>query len=222
MLVHIPNVLDAATLAEIRSLALALEYGPGAATAGWHAREVKSNEQALPGAGLERVRAIVVGALQANAVVRSMALPRRVFPPLLSRSGVGQGYGTHVDDAFVGGLSGLRSDLSLTLFLSDPATYDGGELVVETITGEDAAKLAAGDAVLYPSTTLHRVAPVTHGERLVAVTWIESRVRDAGRREILFDLDRARRMLFEREGKTPAFDLVTKSYSNLLRRWAEG
>lgn len=221
MLVHIPNVLDPATLADVLSLTQALDWGPGAATAGWHAREVKNNTQALAGPVLDRLRATITAALEKNDVVRSMALPRRIFPPLVSKSGAGEGYGTHVDDAVIGGTLGLRSDLSVTVFLSDPGDYDGGELVVESLAGADAAKASAGDAVLYPSTTLHRVEPVTRGERLVAVTWIESQVRDAGRREILFDLDRARRTIFEREGKSATFDLVTKSYSNLLRRWTE-
>lgn len=221
MLVHIPNVLDAATLTDVRSLTQALEWGPGAATAGWHARAVKHNTQALSGPVLERVRATVIAALEKNPVLTSMALPKRFFPPLISKSGPGEGYGTHVDDALIGGSLAVRSDLSLTLFLSDPEAYEGGELVVETVAGEEAAKFAAGDAVLYPSTTLHRVEPVTRGERLVAVTWIESRIRDAGQREILFDMDRARRAIFEREGKSATFDLIAKSYANLLRRWAE-
>jgi PKHD-type hydroxylase len=221
MLVHIPKVLDPATLADVLTLTQELEWGPGATTAGWHAREVKNNAQALPGPVLERVRSIITTALEKNDIVRAMALPRRFFPPLISKSGLGEGYGTHVDDALIGGSLGLRSDLSVTVFLSDPDTYEGGELIVDSLSGEEAAKVSAGDAVLYPSTTLHRVEPVTRGERLVAVTWIESRVRDAGRREILFDLNRARRAIFERDGKSATFDLVTKSYSNLLRRWAE-
>lgn len=221
MLVHIPNVLKAATLADVQGLLQALEWAPGSATAGWHAREVKSNDQAVAGPVLDRIRGIITGALGKNDIVRAMALPRRVLPPLVSRSGAGQGYGTHVDDALIGAAPALRSDLSVTVFLSDPETYGGGELVVDTLSGEEEAKPKAGDAVLYPSTTLHRVQPVTHGVRLVAVTWIESLVRDSGRREILFDLDRARRALFQREGKSETFDLVTKSYSNLLRRWAE-
>lgn len=221
MLVHIPNVLDPATLADVLSLTEALDWGPGAATAGWHARDVKTNTQALAGPVLERVRTTITEALEKNDIIRSMALPRRFFPPLISRARPGEGYGTHVDDAVIGGTLGLRSDISVTVFLSDPATYDGGELIVDSLAGEEAAKARAGDAIIYPSTTLHRVEAVTRGERLVAVTWIESRVRDAGCREILFDLDRARRTIFQREGKSPTFDLVTKSYSNLLRRWAE-
>ncbi len=182
---------------------------------------MKSNSQAVASPLLDRIRTLITDALEKNDIVRAMALPRRIFPPLVSKTGPGQGYGTHVDDAIIGGGLALRSDVSVTVFLSDPGTYGGGELIIETPSGEDAAKPAAGDAILYPSTTLHRVAPVTSGERLAAVTWIESRVRDAGRREILFDLDRARRSIFERDGKSATFDLVTKSYSNLLRRWAE-
>jgi len=220
VLVHIPNVLDAAMLGSVQSLAEGLQWGRGAATAGWHARAVKDNDQALAGPVLERVQKLVVAALEANPVLQSMALPRRILPPLFSRCEAGQGYGTHVDDAIIGSV-GIRSDVSVTVFLSDPETYVGGELVVETLAGEDDAKFPAGAAVLYPSSLLHRVAPVTAGQRLVAVTWIESRVRDPGQREILFDLDRVRRAIFEKEGKSGTFDLVAKSYSNLLRSWAD-
>ena len=222
MLVHIPNVLAPATLADVRTLMEGLTFTEGSATAGWHARSVKTNRQAAPSPVLERIQEIVMTALASNDVVRAMVLPHRIVPPLVSLSGTGQGYGVHVDDAFVGGASRVRSDVSVTVFLNDPEDYDGGELVVETLGGADEAKLPAGDAVIYSSTTLHRVAPVTRGERRVAVTWIESRVRDPACRELLFDLDRARRAIFETEGKSATFDLVTKSYSNLLRRWAEG
>ena len=115
----------------------------------------------------------------------------------------------------------MRTDLSVTVFLSDPEDYDGGELVIESAAGEQDVKLAAGDAVVYPTTFLHRVAPVTKGERLAAVTWVRSLVRDAAKREMLFDLETARHALFERLGKTPELDLLAKTQSNLLRRWAE-
>lgn len=115
----------------------------------------------------------------------------------------------------------MRSDLSLTLFLSDPTTYTGGELVIETPQGEEAIKLEAGALVVYPSSTLHRVEPVTQGIRLVAVSWIQSLIRDPQEREILFDLDTARQTLFQQQGKTPEFDLISKAHANLLRKWAE-
>jgi PKHD-type hydroxylase len=127
-------------------------------------------------------------------------------------------YGTHVDDAL---MHGMRTDVSFTLFLSDPEDYDGGELIIDTAAGEDAVKLPAGSLVAYPTTQLHRVAEVSRGERWAAVGWARSFVRDAGRRELLFDLDTARRQLFARDGKSAEFDLLSKSAANLLRMWAE-
>ena len=127
-------------------------------------------------------------------------------------------YGSHVDDAL---MNGIRTDVSFTLFLSDPDSYDGGALVIESSGGEDDIKLPAGSLVAYPSTTLHRVQPVTKGARLAAVGWARSFIRDPARRELLFDLDTARQSLFAREGKTAEFDLLSKSTANLLRMWAE-
>ncbi len=221
MIVHIPNLLKGEALAATVELVRQLVYEPGSRTAGWHAREVKSNRQAVASPALSELQSTLVKALETNAVFASMVLPRRILRPLISRSGPGEGYGVHVDDAIMGREAPLRTDVSITVFLSDPESYDGGELVVETVAGEETAKLAAGDAALYPSTTLHRVTEVTRGERLVAATWAQSRVRDAGCREVLFDLDRARRQVFEQHGKTEAFDLVAKAYANLLRRWAD-
>jgi PKHD-type hydroxylase len=149
------------------------------------------------------------------------AMPARIAPPLLSATGPGEGYGAHVDDPVMGGDKPLRTDLSLTLFLSPPDAYEGGDLVLESAAGVERVKLPAGDAFLYPSTVLHRVEPVQSGERLVAVTWVQSRVRDPGAREILFDLDRARRAVFAAEGKSETFDLVAGCHANLLRRWVE-
>ncbi|MDF3073721.1 MAG: PKHD-type hydroxylase, partial [Alphaproteobacteria bacterium] len=127
-------------------------------------------------------------------------------------------YGNHVDEAI---MNGMRMDLAFTLFLSDPESYDGGELVIDNPTGDQEIKLPAGSAVLYPATSLHRVAPVTRGQRLAAVTWIRSMLRDAGQREIMFDLDRVHEILFKRDGKSLEADLLAKTQSNLLRMWAE-
>jgi PKHD-type hydroxylase len=221
MLVHIANVLDAATLEEVTAAIRTLEFEDGAATAGWHARVVKNNRQAKPSRELARVQQVLVEALLAHSVFRSLTLPDRISPPLISRTGVGQGYGTHVDDALMGRDGArIRTDISVTIFLNNSKEYDGGELVAESIAGEDAAKFEAGDAVVYPSTTLHRVESVTRGERIVAAAWVQSLVRDLEVREVLFDLDRARRMIFDRDGKSEAFDLISKSYSNVLRRFA--
>lgn len=222
MLFHIAKVLDTATLESVRTAVAKLAFQDGRATAGWHAREVKRNRQAVPSQDLAKVQGLIIGALNAHLVFAALARPRLILAPLISRSGPGEGYGTHVDDALIGGEgTRIRSDLSVTVFLGEPESYAGGELAVETPSGEETAKLAAGDAVVYPSTTLHRVMPVTAGERLVAVTWVQSLVRDAEIREMLFDLDRARRAMFEKDGKTAAFDLVSKSYANLLRRYVE-
>jgi PKHD-type hydroxylase len=130
-------------------------------------------------------------------------------------------YGSHVDNAFMGTDPKIRSDLSLTVFLRSPATYEGGELVIETTQGEEAFKLEAGAMVLYPSSTLHRVEPVTQGVRLVAVAWVQSLVKDPAERELLFDLDTARQAIFAKDGKTAEFDLISKSHANLLRKWGE-
>jgi PKHD-type hydroxylase len=189
----------------------------GASTAGWHARDLKRNHQ-LDGASPlhQQLSARLEEVLTAQPLVQAAAFPRRIHGLLFSRSGAGEGYGRHVDNAW---MRGGRSDLSFSLFLSEPETYAGGALVLETPAGEESFRLPAGHALVYPSTLLHRVEPVTAGERLVAVGWIESRIRHADQRELLFELDTARRTLFARHGKDEIFDLVSRSYSNLLRRW---
>jgi PKHD-type hydroxylase len=189
----------------------------GASTAGWHARGLKRNHQLDGASALHRQLAgQLEGALTAQPLLQAAAFPRRIHSVLFSRSGVGEGYGRHVDNAW---MAAGRSDLSFSVFLSEPDAYAGGALVLETASGEEALRLPAGHAVVYPSTQLHRVEPVTAGERLVAVGWIESRIRHADQRELLFELDTARRALFERHGKDVIFDLISRSYSNLLRRW---
>jgi PKHD-type hydroxylase len=189
----------------------------GASTAGWHARDLKRNHQ-LDGASPlhQQLSARLKAVLTAQPLLQAAAFPRRIHGLLFSRSGTGEGYGRHVDNAWMGG---GRSDLSFSLFLSEPETYAGGALVLEAPGGEESFRLPAGHALVYPSTLLHRVEPVTAGERLVAVGWIESRIRHADQRELLFELDTARRTLFARHGKDEIFDLISRSYSNLLRCW---
>ena len=186
-------------------------------TAGWHARGLKRNHQ-LDGASLlhRQLAARLEATLAAHPLLQAAAFPRRIHSLLFSRSGVGEGYGRHVDNAW---MAGGRSDLSWTLWLSEPDDYAGGALVLETPAGEESFRLPAGHALLYPSTLLHRVEPVEAGERLVAVGWIQSRIRHGEQRELLFELDTARRALFERSGHDEIFDLISRSYSNLLRRW---
>jgi len=215
------GVLDPARLAAVREHLAAARFADGAATAGWHARGVKLNEQAVGADPATRAaRSLVAEALRGHPVFAAGLLPLRVLPALFSRYGIGQGYGAHVDDALMGDDPPLRTDLAVTVFLSAPDDYAGGELVLDSTAGEQSFKLAAGDAVAYPATSLHRVAPVTAGVRLAAVTWAQSLVRDAAQRELLFDLDTARREVLAREGKSATFDRLARSYANLLRMWA--
>lgn len=220
MIVCIDRVIDAEGLAALRRAMASGTFADGQATAGWSARRVKRNEQLAAGPAASQAQRIVLDALAANPVFAAAAMPRRFAPPLLARYGVGQAFGTHVDNAVMGP-EHLRTDVSVTLFLSPPEDYDGGELVIEAPGGEAAYKLAAGAAIAYPATSLHRVEAVTRGTREVAVTWVQSLVRSAEKREMLFDLERARRALFDREGKTAEFDLLHKTAANLRRMWVE-
>jgi len=222
MIVPIAGVLSPARLEEIRDWLDQGRFVDGKQTAGWHARLVKDNEPAARGEGAQRAGEIVLAALEASEVFKAAVRPRRLRAPLFSRYSDGQSYGAHVDDALMrDGAETIRTDVSVTVFLNDPDSYDGGELVIEGTGGEQTFKLEAGAVLAYPSNTLHYVAPVTKGRREVAVTWAQSQVRAAEQREILFDLDTARRGLFQREGKSREFDLLSKSHANLLRLWAE-
>jgi PKHD-type hydroxylase len=218
MILAIADILSAADIAEVRAGLASATFLDGKASAGWSARLVKSNLQADAGPDLSRVRELVESRLMAHPVFALATRPRSIIGPLFSRYQPGHAYGTHVDDALLGG---VRSDVSFTLFLSEPESYEGGELVIDTPAGEEAFKLAPGSLVTYPATCLHRVLPVTVGERLAAAGWVRSYVRDAAKRELLFDLDTARRRLFEREGKTAEADLLAKCAANLLRLWCE-
>ncbi|TAE49961.1 MAG: Fe2+-dependent dioxygenase [Oscillatoriales cyanobacterium] len=198
------------------------EFVDGKLTAGWYAQQVKNNAQLKNDAApTQELINLVNQALKRNSLFQIAARPKAIRPIMFSRYQGGMYYGTHIDNAIMGDEELMRSDLSLTLFLSDPATYTGGELVIESTQGEQAFKLDAGSMVVYPTTTLHRVEPVTEGERLAAVTWVQSLVRDAHNREILFDLDTVRDTLFQKSGKTAEFDLLSKSIANLLRKWAD-
>lgn len=223
MILCIGNVLNEGQLQALRQVLGQASFRNGKDTAGWHARLVKNNEQAdSRDKQVTALRQTVGNALENNPVFQMSARPLRSTPVMFSRYRIGMTYGNHVDDPVMGsGPDKLRTDLSFTLFLSDPDSYEGGELVTDTSAGESSYKLPAGALVLYPSSTLHRVEPVSSGERLVAVGWIQSTIRDPGHREILFDIDTARRQLFDRDGKSREFDLLSKSLSNLQRMWAE-
>lgn len=219
MIVCIQGVLSPADLAEARQYLEQAPFQDGRVTAGWHARLAKDNEQADPAAeSVQQASELVAKRLVEHEIFALAVRPKQLAPLLISRYATGRSYGTHVDDAL---MAGLRSDVAFTVFLNDPREYAGGELVLERPEGEQSFKLEAGDAVVYPSTTLHRVNRVESGMRLVAVGWAQSLVRQAERRELLFDLDSARRALFAKHGKSAEFDLLSKSLSNLLREWAE-
>jgi PKHD-type hydroxylase len=223
MIVPIANVLSAEQLQQVRGLLAQGNYVDGKQTAGWHAKLVKHNQQLAGGDVAAQADQIIREALLKHPVFDAAVRPQRLRGMLFSRYQGGNAYGAHVDDALMGAGQGarMRSDVSMTVFLCDPQDYDGGELVIEGTGGEQSFKLEAGCVITYPSNTLHYVAEVTRGTREVAVSWAQSLVRSPEQREILFDLDTARRTLFQREGKSREFDLMSKSQANLLRMWAE-
>ncbi|MBW4490535.1 MAG: Fe2+-dependent dioxygenase [Trichocoleus desertorum ATA4-8-CV12] len=222
MMLTIPDVLTSEELNSVVSILDTADFVDGKTTAGWHAKLVKQNTQLKSEASYgQDLKETIQNALKGNTLFQIAVQPKRVHSLLFSRYELGMSYGSHIDNALMGGQEFLRSDVSLTLFLNPPSSYGGGELVIENVEGETMFKLEAGSAIIYPSSTLHRVNPVTEGVRLVAVAWVQSLVRDPHEREILFDLDVARRALFDRQGKTTEFDLISKSHANLLRKWAD-
>ncbi len=221
MLIEIPGILSWADVQEIRRALGDAAFVDGAETAGFRAVKVKQNEQAASGEGKERAQKKIVAALRDNGAFQRAAFPRTIRTPLISRYRAGMAYGRHVDDALMGAGPMVRSDLSVTVFLSDPGSYEGGELVIDSGYGTIATKLPMGAAVLYPSDMLHEVSPVTSGERLAAVTWVQSHVRDAAARTVLHDLDRIRRLLAASQPDAAETDLAFKTYANLLRRWCD-
>lgn len=226
MLIAIPEVLDAAAVARVRTLIDAAEWVDGNVTSGAQSALAKRNEQ-LPEDSVAAREAgnMVLDALGRSPLFVAAALPLKVFPPLFNRYSGGQDFGLHVDNAIRirrGTDFRIRSDLSATLFLEDPASYDGGELVVEHAFGAESVKLPAGHMVLYPASSLHRVTPVTRGTRIASFFWLQSMVRDDGARRILFDLDRnVQAVAADRGQGDEAVVGLTGIYHNLLRRWAD-
>ncbi|MBO9710374.1 MAG: Fe2+-dependent dioxygenase [Caulobacter sp.] len=226
MMIQIPDVLTAEQLAHCRAVLDAAEWIDGNATSGHQAALAKNNLQ-LPqdGSAAREAGAIILAALQADPLFVSAALPKVILTPLFNRYGVGMGFGDHVDNSIrrdpVTGAT-LRTDLSITVFLSDPDDYDGGELVVEDAYGSHMVKLAAGSAILYPASSLHHVTEVTRGARTASFFWIQSLVRDDARRGLLLDLDVSIQRLSSALGPTdPSVLSLTGTYHNLLRMWAE-
>lgn len=225
MLIQIPGVLAADQVAEFRHALDSADWVDGRVTAGFQSARAKANAQVPEGHPVaRRLGDRIVGVLERQPVFLSAALPLKVFPPLFNRYGVGQSFGTHVDNAIrqvPGTPHRVRTDLSATLFLSAPDEYDGGELMVDDTYGTHKVKLPAGDMVLYPGTSLHHVRPVTRGARVCAFFWIQSMIRDDGQRTLLFDLDTALQDLGRDGPDRPALVQLTGVYHNLLRRWAD-
>lgn len=223
MLLTIPELLNPAQLAKIHETLVDAPFVDGKLTAGFAAGRVKHNEEMRPEPErMQRLIRILMASLGHHETFRFGALPHRVADPIFARYTPGMSYGEHVDDPIMG-TSGprFRSDVSMTIFLNDPASYDGGELEIRTPFGEKRVKLAAGDAVVYPSSSLHRVVEVTRGERLVALTWIQSYVRDPARRELLYELNLARERLLKTAPEEEATAYVDRSYANLVRMWSD-
>jgi len=227
MLLQIPQVLSPDQVAHCRDRLASAAWADGRITAGHQSAQAKDNAQLPENDPVAReLGALVLEALARNTTFFSAALPRRVSPPLFNRYAGGQSFGFHVDNAVRydrsrGGADAVRTDVSATLFLSSPEDYDGGELVIEDTYGEQRVKLQAGDIVLYPGTSLHRVTPVTRGERIASFFWIQSMVREDAQRRLMFDLDVSIRRLTQDVPDHPALVQLTGVYHNLLRRWTD-
>lgn len=222
MFLPIPKVLKETEVRAMRERLATAAFADGAETAGKQARRVKQNEQLPRGSALAKeLGSTLLEALRRNGAFVSATLPCRITEPMFNRYAAGMRYGSHVDNAVMYQPQLLRSDISVTLFLSAPDEYDGGELLIDDLAVRQKVKLAAGSAIVYPSTSLHRVEPVTRGERLAAVLWIQSLVRDPAQRRILFDIDRVTQTLTKRSPDAAEAALLSASYHNLLRMWAE-
>jgi PKHD-type hydroxylase len=223
MLLQIPNILSAAQVRDARAVLDAAEWVDGRVTAGHQSARAKHNEQIPEDHPVaRRIGTTIVEALSRNPLFRSAALPLHVFPPLFNRYSGGQAFGSHVDNAVrqvAGTGHQLRTDLSATLFLSEPDEYDGGELTIEDTFGVQSVKLAAGNLILYPASSLHHVRPVTRGARVSSFFWIQSMVADDGKRTLLFDLDLSIQRLGADHPEHASLLQLTGVYHNLLRRW---
>ena len=222
MLIRLKNVLGEKELASIRQLLARANFVDGKLSAGASAAQVKNNQEvANTDPTLEQLNQMVMGNLVRHKTYQRAVLPIRIASPFYARYQSGMSYGEHIDDPVMGLERRYRSDVAITVFLSEPQDYQGGELFIQTELGEQKVKYAAGDAVLYPATTRHRVAEVTQGERVVAVTWAQSMVKDMEQRSLLYELGCAREKLLHKqpyEEHTRQVDLV---YVNLVRKWSD-
>jgi len=224
MLLHIADVLDAEQVAQMRAALNAAEWTDGRETVGAQGAQVKRNQQLPDHSPLRhQLGQIVLTALAKHPVYHAATLPQRTLPPRFNRYEGGGQYGFHVDGAVMALADGeqLRSDISCTLFINEPDDYDGGELIISDTYGEHAVKLPAGDLIIYPSSSLHRVEPVTRGSRLAAFFWVQSLIRNDAHRRLLFELDASIQRLTQSGADADAVLQLTGVYHNLLREWAE-
>lgn len=222
MIYCLPGVLTRDELQSVRQVVASAAFVDGKSTTGSRARRVKNNRQVPRDApGANAIAELMERSLRRHRLFNWAVWPKRFGGILISRYDPGMEYGNHVDNAIFGTTDPMRTDVSFTVFLSDPLEYDGGELTIESALGSQEIKLAAGEAVVYPSSTLHRVAQVTRGCRFVAVGWVECLVRDPARREILYDLERIKRLMADKLPDASETDWAYKTQANLLRMWAE-
>lgn len=225
MLLQIPDVLSPELIVQCRAALEAADWVDGKVTAGYASARTKHNRQLPEDHPLaQHIGELILKALSQNALFMAAALPLKVFPPLFNAYSGGERFGAHIDNAIRDHRASgqrIRTDLSCTLFFSEPDSYQGGELVIEDTYGSHAVKLPAGDLVLYPATSLHHVRPVTHGTRLCSFFWLQSLVRDDGQRHLLLDLDSSIQALHRDHPEHPAHSQLLGVYHNLLRRWAD-
>ncbi len=225
MLLHIPDILTKAQVEDMRGALLSADWADGSITAGYQSTKAKHNLQLPENSPVARqLGDSILAALSRSSQFMSAALPLKIFPPLFNCYQGGQSFGVHVDNAIrqvPGTPVKVRTDISMTLFLSEPEEYDGGELIIEDTYGSQKAKLAAGDMVLYPATSLHRVTPVTRGRRLASFFWLQSMISSDERRALLFDMDMAIQSLRKTQDDSPEIVQLTGVYHNLIRQWAQ-
>lgn len=223
MLMTIEDLLNQQQLAEIRDILKGATFVDGRLSAGRDAQRVKNNEElSQDDAMTQRLNQLVLGELHQHPTFQAAAMPLKISSAFFARYGAGQSYGQHVDDAIMGPVGGqYRTDVSMTVFLAEPEEYEGGELVVQTEHGEQQVKLPAGHAVFYPSGSLHSVAEVTSGERLVAVAWAQSMIKDPQHRALLYDLYVVKETLLNINPEAEATARANRAYINLFRQWAE-
>lgn len=222
MLVHIKHILGDAELQKIQQLLKSADFRDGHLSAGMVAQQVKNNQEVADENISNTLNNIVMNNVVRHPMYKQAALPHRIASPFYARYETGMEYGEHVDDPVMGiGTERYRSDLAMTIFLNSPEDYQGGELVIQTPYGEQSIKSNAGDAVLYPATTRHRVSKVTSGERLVAVTWVQSLIRDNEQRELLYQLSKTREKMLRKEPDSEDTKCIDNTYVNLVRMWSE-